>query len=318
VLFLCYINEHMSEDDIQSANEGSEAASNTQHPKNETPVTPVNVGEEHPEGHADNPDTHKKKRERKPLSCFEIWTIILGCIAVLVAAGTGLAIYWQDRIASSTLVEIQKQFPELKKSADAATKAADTAENSLASANKSSADTLREMKKQSGAMHEVADAARKSADIASFALQISERAWVGPASGNAVNFVKGGVGSINMIVRNTGHTPALDYVAEGGDGFAARYQRINLGTVPNAPKSGMTTLQPGEGRLLSSKGEGAIPLTEDQIRALKNGDIRYYFIVFIWYRDVFSTKMHSTMFCREVQKDLYTTQPCPEISDYSN
>jgi hypothetical protein len=46
--------------------------------------------------------------------------VVLSGVGILVAAGTGLAIVWQDIIANASLVELQKQFPELQKSAAAA------------------------------------------------------------------------------------------------------------------------------------------------------------------------------------------------------
>lgn len=44
----------------------------------------------------------------RPLSRFQVYSLILGALGVAVAGGTGLAIYWQDRI-SSTLASIAHQ-----------------------------------------------------------------------------------------------------------------------------------------------------------------------------------------------------------------
>ncbi len=80
---------------------------------------------------------------------------------------------WQDRIASRTLIEIQKQYPQLQKSADAADNAAKTAARQL---------------------------------------ELAERPWIaaniernGPLTFN----VNGANIPIKITMRNTGNSPAL-------------------------------------------------------------------------------------------------------------
>jgi len=123
----------MSGDNIQPPDNKEDAAKNAQRSNSEPPATatPVNVAKEHPEEHSSNPNNETEKPKRKPLSRFEIWTIVLGSIGILVASGTAVAIYCQDKIASNTLVEIQKQYPKLAKSADAANVSATVAKSAL-------------------------------------------------------------------------------------------------------------------------------------------------------------------------------------------
>jgi hypothetical protein len=94
-------------------------------------VIPVPVGKI--DAKRDSPDAHTehKKRKSEPLSRMEIWTIGLAIAGIAVAAGTGIAIVWQDVLASRTVVELQKQLPELQKSANAAKDAADAAKKSF-------------------------------------------------------------------------------------------------------------------------------------------------------------------------------------------
>ncbi|HWG57742.1 MAG TPA: hypothetical protein VN661_01700 [Candidatus Acidoferrales bacterium] len=99
-----------------------------------SPDPPAKVSEE-PKAHALQSGTGNKNVRRKPLTRFEIWTIVLGFIGIFVTGATGLAIYWQDRIASRTLYEMQKQYPELQKSADAAKEAADLSRQELRAAD---------------------------------------------------------------------------------------------------------------------------------------------------------------------------------------
>jgi len=122
---MCYSKKRMSEDQIQSPKENTHSGADAEKPADKPPIAPMNVREPDPQKHTETPKADKKKRKRKPLSCFEIWTIALGSLGILVAAGTGAAIIWQDRIASRTLIEIQKQYPKLVESADAAKESAD-------------------------------------------------------------------------------------------------------------------------------------------------------------------------------------------------
>jgi hypothetical protein len=135
---LWYSKECMDEESIQPINVEAETRGNTQESEDKPPVIPVNISEVTPPENTQTSNAQTKKRKRKPLTCFEIWTIVLGSIGILVAAGTGFAIYFQEKIASRTLIEIQKQYPALKESADAArdgaaaaTIAANTAQKSF-------------------------------------------------------------------------------------------------------------------------------------------------------------------------------------------
>jgi hypothetical protein len=121
----------MDEDPIQPINVTGEASGDTQKPKDKPPATSVNIGNVDPLQDASTPYTDTKKRKRKPLTCFEVWTVVLASIGILVAAGTGAAIIWQDIIASTTLGELQKQYPQLEETADGAKRAADAAEKSF-------------------------------------------------------------------------------------------------------------------------------------------------------------------------------------------
>jgi hypothetical protein len=122
----------MDEDDIRTVNQSTDASGNLQEPEGNPPTVPVNLGKVDPPQNTSTSNEHINKRKRKALSCFEMWTIVLAGFGILVAGFTGAAIIWQDKIASATLCEIQKQYPELRKSADAATTAARAAESQVA------------------------------------------------------------------------------------------------------------------------------------------------------------------------------------------
>jgi hypothetical protein len=118
----------MDEEHIEPVNENKSVSGETQKPDEKPPVAPADVSElgakESPR--TSHPDWNNGKR--KPLSRFEIWTIVLGSLGILVAAATGIAIYRQAKIGSDTLIEIRKQYPEMQKSSNAAKTAADIAE----------------------------------------------------------------------------------------------------------------------------------------------------------------------------------------------
>lgn len=113
-----------------------------------------------------------------------------------------------------------------KIAADAAASAADTAQKSLASSNKTAADTLTEMKKQSEAMQEAAGAAASQSQIARESLaaaratfRLEQRPWVGlqllqcnncrmESDGSLI------IGDLSAVLVNTGKTPAIDMVVQ--------------------------------------------------------------------------------------------------------
>lgn len=117
-------------------------------------VVSMSVGKVDPERNNPASLADQVKQKREPLSRMEIWTIVLAIIGILVAAGTGIAIIWQDIIASETLRELQRQYPELKKSANAAQSAATIAKDALQSSDASASSTIAEMQKQSKAMQD--------------------------------------------------------------------------------------------------------------------------------------------------------------------
>jgi hypothetical protein len=108
VVFLCYSIKLMGEDQVNPENIGEKAANSSGQPENQPPVTAVDVGKKDTKTNEANADADKKKRKRKPLSCAEVWGIVLAIIGLIVTAGTGGAIIWQDIIASATLTQLKE------------------------------------------------------------------------------------------------------------------------------------------------------------------------------------------------------------------
>lgn len=170
------------------------------------------------------------------------------------------------------------------------------------------------------ATQKAADSAEKSANVADFTLRLTGRAYINPETGNGVDFVKGSVGHIAVVVRNNGHTPAIDYNPIGYDRYIARNEQITVPTEEGAVKSTLTSLGVGAPSVIDSNTmHGPKPpsiLDDNIIAALKNGDLRYYFIVYITYKDMFpGNSVHHTMFCRELQRNLITIQTCPGVPE---
>jgi hypothetical protein len=78
----------MAEDQSKPPQENSASEDNLEKNVDKPPLAAANTGQ------------IEKKRNRKPLSCFERWTVILGCLGILVAAGTGIAIVYQAKIGA--------------------------------------------------------------------------------------------------------------------------------------------------------------------------------------------------------------------------
>lgn len=93
--YIKYVNEDL----IQPDNESRGAKDKPQPSENGSPTISTYTGEKDSEEYAPTSYTHQKRRKRKPLTCFEICMIVLSALGILVAAGTGIAIVWQDVIA---------------------------------------------------------------------------------------------------------------------------------------------------------------------------------------------------------------------------
>jgi hypothetical protein len=120
------------------------------------------------------PSTDKNRRERKPLSCFEIWTIVLGSIGILVAAGTGAAIFWQAKISAWTLEEIKKGSSDTHDLADAAKIQSGKMSNMSNAADKIGR-AAQDMVIQD---QRIADNAKASLDATIANARLDQRAWV--------------------------------------------------------------------------------------------------------------------------------------------
>ena len=74
----------MLEDPIQPINENTESGGDTQKTEGNPPFASMDIGKIDPKKDPSRTTAEKRKRERKPLSCFEICTIVLGSIGIRV------------------------------------------------------------------------------------------------------------------------------------------------------------------------------------------------------------------------------------------
>jgi len=107
-VFVWYSKGFMGEEYIQPVNQNEDGSGGNKQVDDKPPIAPMDVGKIDSKENAQTSRGNHKKPKRKPLSWFEAWTIILGSFGILVAAGTGVAIYWQARISAQTLAEIEK------------------------------------------------------------------------------------------------------------------------------------------------------------------------------------------------------------------
>jgi hypothetical protein len=215
----------MAEEHIQLINENKHPNGDTQKPDDTLPVAPVNVGKVDSKENIHTSETDKKKRKCKPLSCIEIWTIVLGFTGIFVAAGTGAAIYWQARIGAHTLTEIKKGSTDTHDLAVAAQKQADaakvqsdnTAILAQAATNQASAAADQVRKLQAGVIEtaKLATAAINANTIANRSLEAQTRPWIGIDGVPEVietrvsNSPPGKSVIFNLKLRNYGSSPAL-------------------------------------------------------------------------------------------------------------
>lgn len=259
----------MENEQIQLPKEGQQTGSDAQKTEASPPIAPVNVGKVDPKENSGASEADKKKRKRKPLSCFDIWTIILASLGILVAAGTGAAIFWQARISAWTLGEIKKggtdthdlavaaktQSDKMSNMADAADKIrqaaqdmvtqdqriADNAQNALAESNRQNKETLNLLQQQL-TDDEIKEAAQLDVqDIKLTAIDI-------PNKPDAI-YVQ-----LSYTLKNVGPTAALS-ISNGEGGRNGNACRINPEYIPIHPNG-------GNGDDWSIPGEGSEPHTQ--------------------------------------------------------
>jgi hypothetical protein len=262
----------MDEDKVQPPQENKDAASEDQKTNDKPPVASVDIPEENTEESSGNPRTDKEKRKRKPLSCFEIGTLVLGTVGILVAAGTGFAIVWQDVIASSTLAELQRQYPQLEKSATAA----------------------------DSASHSAADAVQTS--VRQFRQDERPYIWPYPVAG-VNNVVLPPIGQaiyIRIDFKNSGRTPAIHVIPTHSITIVApkmearRQAREFIAKYPAIPGA----VVPPE--LIGTAPTGYGPnLTDTILKDIKNGTWEIYVVGAVKYDDLFQppTTSYETMYC---------------------
>jgi len=102
----------MDEQPIKPPEKGSQADNNKEKAPQGVPLASPEAEKVNPEidtkRSTPNAQTNTNKRKRKPMSCFEIATTILGSVGIIVAGLTGWAIYKQDRISAGTLEEMKR------------------------------------------------------------------------------------------------------------------------------------------------------------------------------------------------------------------
>jgi hypothetical protein len=89
----------MKEDSGASSSENSGFDQQAKRVENETPLPSVDAGKIETKEPDDSPHLNMEHRKRKRLSSFECWTIALWLVSIVVAAGTGGAIIYQDKLA---------------------------------------------------------------------------------------------------------------------------------------------------------------------------------------------------------------------------
>jgi hypothetical protein len=313
----------MDEEHIQPIKENANTGGDTQKPESKPPVASVNVSKIDPPQNTQTSDTDIKRRKRKPLSCFEIWTIALASLGILVAAGTGGAIFWQARISARTLVEIKKggtdthdlavaakiQSDKMSNMADAADKIRQAAENMVIQDQK------------------IADNSQKALD----ASNIQSKAALDASIAASRNDQRAWVAQIGM----GSDAPEVGKVMKGfvtwnnsGKTFAKQVKPlVHFGFVP-APipddttltrYAGFSILPVGSIGVLAPNGQYKTPLeTKAPIDETDKDRISGTWYTYIWgemtYEDIFG-HAHNTIFCSSRQGIAGEFIQCPFHND---
>lgn len=153
----------------------------------------------------------------------------------------------------------------------------------------------------------MADSSKNSIKATQDALQLDERAWVGPKSTDIVSFQAGQPPSIVVAWGNTGKTPAKNVIT----GWAMKAQPSTVpftyALTPRPVDVARTTVMPGQNLLLGFSNTN--PLQAIEIESIKNGSMVLYIYASIWYDDVFDAH-HRTDFCEIMNRDTRAFTPC--------
>jgi len=263
-------------------------------------------------------ETNKNKRKRKPLSCFEIWTIGLAGIGILVAAGTGLAIFWQARISAWTLGEIKKGGTDTHDLAVAAKTQSDKMSNMADAADKirqAAQDLVIQDQRIADNAKESLDASNKqnkaalNATIADF--QRDQRAWVGLGQYNIQSFDKQNPFKLVIPFVNSGKSPAIS--TEEAVSYAIIDHPLTGPPADSAYYFQKTSAVAPQGSYGLTITNTAVPAAYDDITS---GVVFLYFFGEFRYHDVYDAKTaHTTSFCLYYDKGLKAMAFCASGND---
>jgi hypothetical protein len=255
------------------------------------------------------PSSNNVERATKDLDSIRIaeWWLIGIQVCVLITGIVVCIIYGKQlTIMRKQFDVMQGQLNEMKSGS------ADTHE--LAIQAKNQADRTKDVADraliQANATNALAKEAKRSADLSERTSHLDERAWVGP---NAVSpfEIKAGeyFPSITVNVKNSGKTPAINFISltayrafERGQKFRAIYDPVTA-----TPSS--TILQPNMELGLAPTSNPDRKMTEAHMTAMRNGDIVVYLFGKATYQDIFRQTHHFT-FCMYVEKTLKTMASC--------
>lgn len=174
------------------------------------------------------------------------------------------------------------------------------------------------------ANRKAADAAKTAADTASQALQLDQRAWIGPVEivgpkftvdGKPTYVAAGQKTTLGVFITNSGKSPGLKVktktrlkAVDSGEVFVSDYPP----TESNITDS-VSVVQPGMRMELDSLPSG-VALVPDHIRKIREETGKVYFYGEITYVDIF-TIPHVTHFCVVLAPDLQHLITCETYND---
>lgn len=161
---------------------------------------------------------------------------------------------------------------------------------------------------QTAAEIRAADAANESVKTTQEQMRLDQRAWVGVHDFKLVTFDVGERSQVNIVLSNSGKTPALD-VEEGaiGDDFIPTTEASNKVTQEILKRQSGVAFSPAP--VMPPQGQHYIILTSpnilttDQHDSVLNGSVNEYIVGKVTYADNFKRNQWIT-FCFDVHRNI--------------
>jgi len=249
---------------------------------------------------------HKHFPEAKP---HDRWTLVFTAVIafstffyMIFAGWTLLEIHSGSQDTHTLAVKAGEQATRTGDIAGAANKIATAADKFSGSADSINQQSIRAVKAIENASAQSSAASRQAAKNAEATIKTAQdsfrdeqRAWVGAVMVTNIKMEVNQPISFMAVLTNSGKTPALHVKSLIAGTVVLRGQPPDFAYRPPQTVQSDFTIQPGM-QVSNTPGPGGTALTDEQIKALKTGDLTTYLYGKMTYLDI-SKRTHHTTFC---------------------